>query len=51
MCFTYDLGIGLTAGFVAWVALKVVRGKLREVPGGMWVLAGLSALFYVFYPY
>ena len=51
MCFTYDLGIGLTAGFVAWVALKVVRGRPREVPGGMWVLAGLSALFYVFYPY
>ena len=51
MCFTYDLGIGLTAGFVAWVALKVLRGRPREVPGGMWVLAGLSALFYVFYPY
>ncbi|HET9333889.1 MAG TPA: NCS2 family permease [Gemmatimonadota bacterium] len=51
MCFTYDLGIGLTAGFVSWVALKVVRGRPREVPGGMWVLAGVSALFYVFYPY
>ena len=51
MCFTYDLGIGLTAGFVSWVALKVVRGRPGEVPGGMWVLAGVSALFYVLYPY
>lgn len=51
MCFTYDLGIGLTAGFVSWVALKVVRGRPGEVPGGMWILAGVSALFYVFYPY
>jgi AGZA family xanthine/uracil permease-like MFS transporter len=51
MCFTYDLGIGLTAGFVTWVALKVVRGRAREVPGGMWALAGLSALFYALYPY
>lgn len=51
MSFTYDLGIGLTAGFLAWVALKVVRGRAREVPGGMWALAGLSALFYVLYPY
>jgi AGZA family xanthine/uracil permease-like MFS transporter len=51
MCFTYDLAIGLTAGFVVWVALKVVRGRFREVPGGMWALAGLSALFYVFFPY
>ena len=51
MSFTYDLGIGLTAGFLSWVALKVVRGRAREVPGGMWVLAGLSALFYALYPY
>ena len=51
MCFTYDLGIGLTVGFVAWVGLKIVRGRFGEVPGGMWVLAALSALFYVFYPY
>ena len=51
MCFTYDLGIGLTAGFVIWVALKIVRGRAREVPGGMWALAALSALFYVLYPY
>jgi AGZA family xanthine/uracil permease-like MFS transporter len=51
MCFTYDLGIGLTAGFVTWVALKVVAGRAGEVPGGMWVLGALSALFYVLYPY
>ena len=51
MCFTYDLGIGLTAGFLSWVALKVAAGRAREVPGGMWALAGLSALFYLLYPY
>ncbi|HJR53879.1 MAG TPA: NCS2 family permease [Gemmatimonadota bacterium] len=51
MCFTYDLAIGLTAGFVVWVLLKVLTGRAREVPGGMWALAALSALFYVLYPY
>lgn len=51
MCFTYDLGIGLTAGFLSWVVLKVVSGRGREVPGGMWTLAGLSAVFYILYPY
>ncbi|HET6360658.1 MAG TPA: NCS2 family permease [Gemmatimonadota bacterium] len=51
MCFTYDLAIGLTAGFVVWVLLKVATGRAREVPGGMWALAGLSALFYALYPY
>jgi hypothetical protein len=29
----------------------VVRGRAGEVPGGMWVLAGLSAVFYALYPY
>lgn len=51
MSFTYDLGIGLTAGFVSWVLLRVATGRVREVPGGMWALGGLSALFYVLYPY
>ncbi|HUP01794.1 MAG TPA: NCS2 family permease [Gemmatimonadota bacterium] len=51
MSFTYDLGIGLTAGFLSWVLLRIATGRAREVPGGMWALGGLSALFYIFYPY
>ncbi len=51
MSFTYDLGIGLTAGFASYVALKSVTGRVSEVRAGMWVLGGLSALFYIFYPY
>lgn len=51
MTFTYDLGIGLTAGFLSWAGLKAVTGRAGEVPAGMWALAGLSALFYAFYPY
>lgn len=51
MAFTYDLGVGLTAGFASWVGLKAVTGRAREVPAGMWVLGGLSTLFYVLYPY
>lgn len=51
MAFTYDLGIGITAGFASWTLLKALTGRAREVPGGMWVLGGLSALFYVLYPY
>ncbi|MDX1623703.1 MAG: NCS2 family permease [Gemmatimonadota bacterium] len=51
MTFTYDLGVGLTAGFASWVGLKVLTGRVDEVPAGMWVLGALSALFYVLYPY
>ena len=51
MSFTYNLGIGMTAGFVTYPLVKVVAGRWREVPAGMWILAALSAVFYVFYPY
>lgn len=51
MSFTYDLAIGITAGLASHVLLKVVTGRGRDVKAGMWVLGGLSALFYVFYPY
>ncbi|HET6342850.1 MAG TPA: NCS2 family permease [Gemmatimonadota bacterium] len=51
MSFTYDLGIGITAGLGSHVLLKVATGRAREVKTGMWVLGGLSVLFYVFYPY
>jgi len=51
MSFTYNLGIGMTAGFVAYPLLKTLSGKIKEVPNGMWVLAIISLLFFVFYPY
>jgi adenine/guanine/hypoxanthine permease len=51
MSFTYNVGIGITAGFVLYAFCKLVSGRVREVRPGLWVLAGLSLLFFVFYPY
>jgi len=51
MSFTYNLGVGMTAGFVLYPLLKTLAGRAREVPAGAWVLGGLSLLFYIFYPY
>jgi adenine/guanine/hypoxanthine permease len=51
MSFTYNLGIGMTAGFVAYPLFKVLSGRWHEVKGGMWMLCVLSVLFFVFYPY
>ena len=51
MSFTYNIGIGMTAGFVMYPLFKVLTGKIREVKPGLWVLAVLSLLFFVFYPY
>ncbi len=51
MSFTYNIGIGMTAGFVVYPVVKVFSGRVKEVSPGMWVLFTLSVLFYVFYPY
>ncbi len=51
MCFTYNIGVGMTSGLIAYPVLKTVTGRLREVTAGMWILAVLSLSFYVFYPY
>jgi AGZA family xanthine/uracil permease-like MFS transporter len=51
MSFTFNVGIGMTAGFVLYPLCKVAAGRWREVRPGLWVLGGLSLLFFVFYPY
>jgi adenine/guanine/hypoxanthine permease len=51
MSFTYNIGVGITAGFVLYPFCKFVAGRRSEVKPGLWVLAGLSLLFFVFYPY
>ncbi|MBI1939340.1 MAG: NCS2 family permease [Ignavibacteriales bacterium] len=51
MSFTYNLGIGMTAGFVLYPLTMFVDKKIKQVTPGMWVLFCFSILFYVFYPY
>lgn len=51
MSFTYNPGIGITAGFVTYPLVKLFSGKWRSIHPGMWALGALSALFFIFYPY
>jgi AGZA family xanthine/uracil permease-like MFS transporter len=51
MCFTFNIAVGISAGFVLYPFCKVVAGKYKELRPGLWVLTGLSLLFFVFYPY
>jgi len=51
MAFTYNVGIGMTAGFVLYPFCKLVAGRTREIRPALWVLTALSLLFFVFYPY
>jgi AGZA family xanthine/uracil permease-like MFS transporter len=51
MIFTFNIGVGITSGFVAYPLTKTFTGKIREVTGGMWVLSAASLVFFLFYPY
>ncbi len=51
MAFTYNLGIGITAGFIIHTIMQIVSGRARDIKPGMWLLATGSLLFYIFYPY
>jgi adenine/guanine/hypoxanthine permease len=51
MSFTYNIGVGITAGFVLYPFSKLVAGRAGEIKPGLWVLAVLALLFFVFYPY
>lgn len=51
MSFSFNLGIGLTAGFATYVIIKSFTGKFNEISFGMWILGGFSLLFFIFYPY
>jgi AGZA family xanthine/uracil permease-like MFS transporter len=48
MVFTYNIGNGLTAGLVLYPVVKLAAGRPREVRGGAWALAAISAVYFVF---
>jgi AGZA family xanthine/uracil permease-like MFS transporter len=49
--FTYNLGVGMTAGLLVYPVLKLATGRGREVPPALWLLALLALGFYLVYPY
>jgi AGZA family xanthine/uracil permease-like MFS transporter len=51
MAFTFNIAIGITAGFVLYPLCKLITGNGRNLHPGLWVLTALSLLFFVFYPY
>lgn len=49
--FTFNIGIGITAGLIFYPLLKTAAGRIREVPPPLWILAAMSLAFYLVYPY
>ena len=51
ICFSYNIGVGITAGLIVHPILKVATGRVRELTIASWLLAAVSLLFFVVYPY
>lgn len=51
MSFTFNIGIGITSGFVLYPLAKLVSAKAKDIYPGLWILSFLSLLFFIFYPY
>jgi AGZA family xanthine/uracil permease-like MFS transporter len=51
ICFTFNIAVGISAGFVLYPFCKLLAGKIRQVKPALLVLTVLSLLFFIFYPY
>ncbi|MGH3308183.1 MAG: NCS2 family permease [Nocardioides sp.] len=50
MPFTYSITVGIGAGFLAYVLVKVVRGKAAEVHALKWVVAAMFLVYFAINP-
>ena len=49
--FTYNVGVGMTSGLLLYPILKLITGRVREVPPPLWLLSAMSLVFFLVYPY
>lgn len=50
MPFTYSITVGIGAGFLSYVLIKLVRGKAGEVHQLLWVIAALFVVYFAISP-
>jgi AGZA family xanthine/uracil permease-like MFS transporter len=46
MPLTFEITVGIGAGFISWVLIKVVRGKMGQIHWLMWVVSIGFAIFF-----
>jgi AGZA family xanthine/uracil permease-like MFS transporter len=47
MPLTYDITVGIGAGFIAWVLIRIVRGRASEVHPLMWLTTAAFVVFFL----
>jgi len=47
MPLTFSIATGIGLGFIAYVAVKLLCGRLSDISGAMWLIAGVFLLYFV----
>jgi AGZA family xanthine/uracil permease-like MFS transporter len=50
MPFTYSISVGIGAGFITYVFIKIVRGKVASIHPLLWVVSALFVLYFAIDP-
>ena len=50
MPFTYSITVGIGAGFITYVFIKLVKGKAGQVHPLLWVVAALFVVYFAIDP-
>lgn len=51
MAFSYNIGIGMTGGFIVYIIFKLAAKRSSEISAGMWALGIISLILFIIYPY
>ncbi len=47
IALSYSISTGLAFGFISFTLLKIIAGKFEDIKPVMWLIAGLSVLYFV----
>ena len=47
MPLTYDITVGIGAGFISWVVIKLAKGKLSEIHPLMWAVSIMFVVYFL----
>jgi AGZA family xanthine/uracil permease-like MFS transporter len=50
MPFTYNITVGIGAGFITHVVIRVVQGRAKEIHSLLWLIAGLFMVYFLSSP-
>ena len=45
--FTYNITVGIGAGFIAWVLLKIAKGHAARIHPLLWIVTGFFVVYFL----